>query len=190
VETCIGTQNNRLDHGKKTGLPQAQAEEGVVPTEGNSSWEATLKRSKPSTEHIDPFVLPNISQKSAPPSALQKSPPPSTLQKSPPPSSLQKKISLQKSPPLSALQKAPPPSVLQKAVLEFTEEELSAFLTLEPEQQQSLLASSWMGWKPCLSIGPIKENVGSRILEDWEGQGHPDVGRRHSVGCSCWRLGM
>jgi hypothetical protein len=63
---------------------------------------------------------------------LQKAPPPaSTLQKAPPLSGLQKSPSsstLQKAPPSSTLQKATASSTLQETVLEFTADELSAFL--------------------------------------------------------------
>jgi hypothetical protein len=100
--------------------------------EVNSSLQATLKLHQ--EQHLKiadkspaTFVaraIPSIlrPKNNAAQSKKSITPPLSALQKSPPPSALQK------APPPSSLQKAPPQSALQKAMVEFAEEELTAFL--------------------------------------------------------------
>jgi hypothetical protein len=92
--------------------------------EGNSSLK-TAADDQPTTSSA-------LLQKAPPPaSALQKAPPLSAPQKAPPLSGLQKSPSssaLQKAPLQCTPQKAPASSTLQETVLEFTADELSAFL--------------------------------------------------------------
>jgi hypothetical protein len=80
---------------------------------GNLGRHKRKRRSQP-TEGDASSSKPSTSEDPASQSVASIAPSPSTLKKAPPLS--------------SALQKAPPPSTLQKAVLNFTAEELSAFL--------------------------------------------------------------